>query len=268
MELLKTKYPVVLLSGFNNYDKIIEQTKFAGLKKLMEEQTPAFSLGYTDALGTIDHNAAQACETVKKVLKQSGCEKVNLIGISRGGLDARKAARMLGSDKVASVSTIVTPHTGGSPVFDEKIKGIKLYLFAALFKLIALKNHEKSDPVGALKTMDSRVIAKFNEENPNVPGVKYHSYGFVMTNEHSDEKHAKDYLQLKALVGDNDSLLPVSVMEWTDFELVRSYSPLGISHHQTGDLDMVINDEARSGPYDTLAEFYRPLLNKLAREGC
>ena len=61
MELLKTKYPVVLLSGFNNYDKIIEQTKFAGLKKLMEEQTPAFSLGYTDALGTIDHNAAQAC---------------------------------------------------------------------------------------------------------------------------------------------------------------------------------------------------------------
>ena len=56
-------------------------------------------------------------EDIKKkileVIEKTGCEKVNIIAHSKGGLDSRYAISILGMDKyTASLTTISTPHRG------------------------------------------------------------------------------------------------------------------------------------------------------------
>ena len=68
-----------------------------------------------DAFGAIETNAEQLKTFVLEVLKRTGAEKVNLIGHSKGGLDAKHMITDLGMmDKVASLTTLCTPHKGSA----------------------------------------------------------------------------------------------------------------------------------------------------------
>ncbi len=61
----------------------------------------------------VDHRAQDLRDEVDSVLKLSGKDKVHIIGHSMGGLDARHMIVDHGmADKVASLTTIGTPHLG------------------------------------------------------------------------------------------------------------------------------------------------------------
>src|ERR1035437_7341544 len=62
----------------------------------------------------------QLLAQIQQILATSGAKKVNLIGHSMGGLDARYVAAVR-PDLVASVTTVSTPHLG-SPVADVIMK--------------------------------------------------------------------------------------------------------------------------------------------------
>ena len=48
-----------------------------------------------------------------QIIQKTGCEKVNIIAHSKGGLESRYAISQLGlSPYVASLTTINTPHHG------------------------------------------------------------------------------------------------------------------------------------------------------------
>ena len=47
------------------------------------------------------------------IVRETGCEKVNVIAHSKGGLDTKYAIAKLGMNKhIASLTTINTPHNG------------------------------------------------------------------------------------------------------------------------------------------------------------
>src|SRR4029077_11559874 len=98
-------------------------------------------------------------------------QPVHLVGHSLGGLDARYAVTKLGLDKqVRSVTTIGTPHRG-TPFVDWGLSR-----FARLVMPI-LNGIGMS--VESLQDLRTDECPRFNEDGPNVPGVRYASVAGV-----------------------------------------------------------------------------------------
>ncbi len=69
----------------------------------------------TSPFDTSEHRAALLVPQIQAILAQTGKAKVNLIGHSQGGMDARVLASPNGfamGDQIASVTTIATPNHG------------------------------------------------------------------------------------------------------------------------------------------------------------
>ncbi len=112
-ETKSTKYPVVLQHGFLGFDKILFFDYFYGVPgKLRDEGYKV----YTPKVAAINGIAVRAHELagqIDQILQETGAAKVNIIGHSMGGLDARYLVSTLGyGDRVASISSIATPHHG------------------------------------------------------------------------------------------------------------------------------------------------------------
>ncbi len=109
-----TRYPIILVHGI-----AIRELKLRGAfgkieGTLKDAGYDAYTAG-TDAFGTIESNAEQLKEIILKILNDTGKDKVNIIAHSKGGLDSKYMITELGmSDKIASLTTLCTPHKGSA----------------------------------------------------------------------------------------------------------------------------------------------------------
>jgi triacylglycerol lipase len=124
----KTKYPIVLAHGafgFRSvrllgvdildywYDLDTALSECGGAEVFVTQVSPSNS---TEVRGE------QLLSQVRAVLAKTGAAKVNIIGHSMGGLDARYVMNVR-PDLVASVTTIGSPHKG-SETFDRFVSGL------------------------------------------------------------------------------------------------------------------------------------------------
>lgn len=109
---MATKYPIVLAHGIvakqskimNAFGKIGDKLTEAGFDVYIAD---------TDGFGRIATNAEQLRDFVERVLHETDAERVNIIAHSKGGLDSKYMITELGmEDKVASLTTLCTPHRG------------------------------------------------------------------------------------------------------------------------------------------------------------
>lgn len=106
------KYPIVLVHGIAIKEKKYLRA-FGWIAEKMRDEGYEVYIANTDAFGSIENNAIQLKEHVLRILEKTGAEKVNLIGHSKGGLDSKEMILSLGmEDKVASLTTLCTPHKG------------------------------------------------------------------------------------------------------------------------------------------------------------
>lgn len=107
---LQLKHPIVLIHGLGARSSYGPFEYFYGLPKLLRDAKNKLLIANLTSWNTIDHRAQQLKEQIEKVFPD---EKVNLVGHSMGGLDARFLTAQLGrADYVASVTTIGTPNRG------------------------------------------------------------------------------------------------------------------------------------------------------------
>lgn len=180
-------YPIVLAHGFFGFNDFAGAgflSYFYNVKNYLAAKgellvfTPA-----VDPFNTSDFRGAQLTEEIEKILKATGHEKVNIIGHSQGGLDARVVAN-LRPDLVASAVTVATPH-GGSRVADVVLKLVAdPNAQDALNDLLVLIGAPLFDQIGnetnvvlPLKLFSQEGIAAFNKAHPDEPGVFYASVG-------------------------------------------------------------------------------------------
>ena len=65
----------------------------------------------------METNARTIVSRIDAILSETGAPKVNLIAHSKGGLEARMAASSLGyGTRIASITTVATPHRGSKTV--------------------------------------------------------------------------------------------------------------------------------------------------------
>ena len=109
-----TRYPVILVHGIILKDNRFFKS-FGRIEKNLKKNGCCVSTAPTDGFGTIENNAVQLKAYIERVLEKEGAEKVNLVAHSKGGLDSIAAIQSGMEDKVASLTTLCTPHLG-SPI--------------------------------------------------------------------------------------------------------------------------------------------------------
>jgi triacylglycerol lipase len=228
--------------------------------------------GNQDSHGSVESNAAQIKAAIEKALTETGVEKVNLIAHSKGGLDARYAITRLNMrDKVASLTTLATPHHGSLTV--DKL----LRLPDGLIQLAAwvsniwyrLLGDKTPDAYQAYKQFSTAFSAEFNENTPDCPGVFYQSYAFVMHNARSDIFLIFPFLLVNLIEGESDGLVTPRSAAWTNFKgVVKSASKRGISHCDGVDMRRRrFTKRVAAGCVSDITDFYLELVRNLKQCG-
>ena len=184
-EKLGPPYPIVLAHGFFGFEEfagIDFATYFYGVKAhLAENGEPLVFTPAVDPFNDSTFRGQQLIGAIQEILAQTGHEKVNLIGHSQGGLDARVAAHER-PDLVASVSTFATPHHG-TPVADV-VLGLLQNPDAKSFVdwLVKMASAPLYDQAGQetalskpMQLFSEQGIAEFNAQYVDRAGVRYFS---------------------------------------------------------------------------------------------
>lgn len=263
-DLCATQYPVLMLHGvafrdfrwFHYWGRIPAELKKNGA---------ALYYGNQEALGTVEQNGRDIAQRIEEVLKETGAEKVNLVCHSKGGLDARYAVTHCGAaEKVASVTTISTPHHGckfadTATKLPEKPYRLLAKIYDDAFRRFGDQHPDFYSATKAFCTEPSR---RFNEETPDMPGVFYQSYASVMKNARSDLLLSIPYWFIRRCDGENDGLVTIDSARWGVFQGVfRNDASRGISH---GD---IIDLHREDYPHFDVRETYVSIFSKLKEQG-
>lgn len=250
-----TKYPLILVHGIGFRD--LRYFNYWGrIPRILKQHGAVVYYGHQNAWGTIEDNAHAIAAVIDRVLEEQKCDKVNIIAHSKGGLDCRYLISSLGyGDRVASLTTINTPHRGSEiiTILNKLPDGIYRFIADRLNKPFLLVGEKQPDCYSSSKQLDPAYCEKFNEDNPDAEGVMYQSYTSVMRNMFSDSLLSIPYLMMCTQKGrQNDGLVDVSSAKWGDFRgVLESEKNRGISH---GDMIDLKRDDING--FDVIKKFH------------
>jgi len=219
-------YPLILAHGITRPDYLIDFIArkfnlhdynhvydkfhyFKGIASFLKQH--GFEVYHTSVsfAANVETRARDLTREIQKILAATGHEKVHLIGHSMGGLDARHAIVNHGmAEKVASVTTLGTPHLGAS-VADWFIENGALNLiFNALGKVINLEG---------FKDLTTAACGAFNDSARDAEaenGVIYQVYASSHQREFTFLPFQKSWQITYDHEGDNDGLVSVPSQKW------------------------------------------------------
>ncbi|PAP76939.1 esterase/lipase family protein [Rubrivirga marina] len=113
--LRPTRYPVVLLHGFGALANLMQGgVLHAEAMHLRARGVWAYA-PHVNPYDTVDVRAVSWADRLERVLDETGADRLNLVGFSTGGLDARALARdERWAGRFASLVTVSTPHRGSA----------------------------------------------------------------------------------------------------------------------------------------------------------
>lgn len=265
-KICATKYPILFVHGvffrdsrlLNYWGRIPTELQKNGATVYYGEQQSALS---------VDDSSRELAEKIKEIVEKTGCEKVNVIAHSKGGLDTRCAISKYGCGKyVASLTTINTPHKGC--LFAEYLLGAAPPEFVSLVektynKAFYALGDNTPDFMSAVKDLTNSFCEEFNKQTHDSPDVMYQSFGSKAKNSRSGRFPLNvSYPIVKKYDGDNDGLVALASMEWGErFTPVFPTGKRGITHADMIDL----NREDIKG-FD-VREFYVQIVSDLKKRG-
>ena len=262
--ICQTKYPLLLAHGvgfrdfhyFNYWGRIPRELVHNGAKVYY---------GHQEAWGTVESNGEILKEKILEIVEETGCEKVNIIAHSKGGLDSRYVISGLKmATYIASLTTINTPHRGSMLVdFLKKLPDQVYRMICGMIdKYFGRLGDVNPNAYVASYQLSERYAKEFNEKYPDAEGVYYQSYASLMRCGFSSKLLCIPYWILKKLDAPSDGLVTVKSAEWTNFRgVIKNTYMRGISH---GDMIDLTREDYRE--FHVL-EFYIQLTEELARMG-
>lgn len=267
-----TKYPLFFVHGMGFRDGKI--CYWGRIPKILEKHGSSVYFGFQDANASIEENAAVLKNSLKKILDETGAEKVNIIAHSKGGIDSRYMISTLGMAKnVATLTTISSPHNG-SAAMDKLMKLPKSLLKIGCWITDIIKKLEgdsNPDTYRCLEQVTASYMTEFNKNNPDSESVYYRSYSFVMKNFLSDIIMSVPYIAVKVLDGKSDGLLTPNEAKWGDFRgIYTGTGRRGISHPD--EVDLRRRNFSRKEPeseheISDITEFYVKIVSELKGMG-
>ena len=261
-----TKYPILLVHGvffrdfkfFNYWGRIPAELTANGANVFYGNHASAASIA---------DSAAELTARIARLLDETGAEKVNIIAHSKGGLDCRYAMAKLGiADRVASLTTINTPHRGClfADYLLSKIPSDIQNKVADTYNT-ALKKLGEADPdfLAAVNDLTDAHCQRLDAEMPTPEGVYCQSVGSVLPKAVNGKFPLNfSYHLVKHFSGENDGLVSERSFEWGEnYVLLRPHTDRGISHGDMIDLNR------ENIPGFDVREFYVNLVSDLKNRG-
>lgn len=238
----RTKYPILFVHGvffrdfrfFNYWGRIPAELKRNGA---------VFFYGGQQSAASVAECGRELAKRIQQILTETGCDKVNIIAHSKGGLDSRYAITKCGAAPyVASLTTINTPHRGCifADYLLDRIPDRVCRSVAAKYNA-ALKKFGDSDPdfMEAVQDLTASSCARLNEQLPDDPQVYYQSVGTRMHHAASGRFPLNmSYPLVKHFDGECDGLVSLDSMKWgSQFICPDVPGGRGISHGDMIDLN-------------------------------
>ncbi|KAG9112437.1 hypothetical protein FRC07_007916 [Ceratobasidium sp. 392] len=211
-----TKHPIILchgLFGFDTVSNIIHYwTEIPSALQAAGCEVWAARVPATSSVET------RAKALVRQITEKYRGRSVHLVGHSMGGLDCRYLTTHLldgAGFKVLSVTTIATPHLG-TPTVDllAKTRVTETPLVRFLMNMVPFGDGDGQGIV----SLSTKACSEFNKNTPDVPGVRYFSYGCSFSPGPVDAlTWGLSHLYLHVKHGENDGAVSVQSAQWGEY---------------------------------------------------
>jgi len=264
-----TKYPLLLVHGvfFRDFKYL---NYWGRIPAALEKNGARIYYGNHQSALSVAGSAAELTARIKEIVSETGCEKVNIIAHSKGGLDCRYAIAFLdAAPYIASLTTVNTPHRGCefadyllSKLPKKAVSEIALTYNNALRKL----GDTSPDFMAAVNDLTAESCKARDitmTEVGNESGILCQSIGSKL-NRASNGKFPLNFTYKLAeyFEGANDGLVAEPSFPWGEsYNLITVKGNRGISHGDVVDL----NRENIAG-FD-VREFYVNLVADLKSKG-
>ncbi|MDD3367338.1 MAG: triacylglycerol lipase [Lachnospiraceae bacterium] len=261
-----TKYPILMVHGvffrdfryFNYWGRIPRE---------LEANGAVIYYGNHQSAASVADSAAELKTRMEEICEETGCDKINIIAHSKGGLDCRYAISLLGAaPMVASLTTINTPHRGCdfADYLLDKIP-VKTQQFVAGKYNAALRKMGDITPdfMKAVRDLTAEASMKRNEMVLDQEGVYYQSVGSKL-NHASSGRFPLNFTHelVKVFDGPNDGLVAEDSFSWgSHYEFLTVNGKRGISHG-----DMIDLNRENIADFD-VREYYVQLVTDLKNKG-
>lgn len=263
---LRTKYPILLVHGMGFRDR--KRLSYWGrIPKALQDLGCEIYFGNQEGNGSIKDNAHQLKERVDEILNQTQSSKLNVIAHSKGGLDIRYMISELEmGDKIASVTTISTPHNGMKTMdIILKLPAILIRILCRLadiwMKFCGDRTPHTYDVIQCFSTKSAK---EFNSIIIDDKRVYYQSFAFIMRGFLSDILMIVPHFVIWLIEGKNDGLVTPKSAMWGEFRgIYTSNSRRGISHCDEVDLRRHRFTKKAGENISDIVEFYIHLVKEL-----
>lgn len=265
-QICRTKYPVLLVHGvffrdsryLNYWGRIPGELERNGATVYYGEQPSAAS---------VSDCAAFLAERIKRITEQTGCEKVNIIAHSKGGLDCRCAIADMGAAPyVASLTTINTPHRGcifADYLLEKAPQNFKEQVAAAYDNTLQKLGETEADFLAAVTDLTASACLLRDQQMPQPAEIFCQSVGSRLDHASGGSFPLNlSYHLVKYFDGPNDGLVSEDSFQWGDrFAMLTPIHKRGISHG-----DMIDLNRENLEDFD-VREFYVQLVADLKNKG-
>jgi triacylglycerol lipase len=225
------KLPIVLAHGIARFDAFLEILKqklklpdmelgerfhyFKGIKPHLEAHGFTVFHPNQDFAGSVELRSAQLKQRVEEALTVSGASKVHIIAHSMGGLDAWRMIVDLGmADRVASLTTIGTPHRG--TILADHVLG-----HGGVLLMDVLNRVTNVDGFADLTVTSCEKFNRRAEDSEARNDVVYQTYASAEDFRRVFAPLIPSWLFIRDHEGRNDGLVPFASQQWTE-ELIAT----------------------------------------------
>ncbi len=262
----RTKYPILLVHGVFFRDSRLF-CYWGRIPKELKKNGAEVYFGNHDSAEPVAVSAAFLAERVRQIVKETGCEKVNIIAHSKGGLDCRCAIANEGiAPLVASLTTVNTPHRGclfADYLLNKVDKGVQEKV-ASAYNAAAKKLGDKNpDFLAAVTDLTDEKCKAYDAAWDKPEGIYCHSVGSVLNAPlASPFPLGLTYYLAGHFDGPNDGLVSEPSFAFGDeYTFLEIPGSRGISHADVIDLDRA------DYPGFDVTEFYVGLVSDLKNRG-
>jgi triacylglycerol lipase len=250
----KLNAPIVLVHGLCGFDRLhafgrVVKDYFPGVREPLEAAGNRVLVARVSPTGGV---ARRALDLKRFLSREVPSGPVHLVGHSMGGLDARYMISRLGlHERVLSLTTVGTPHRGsafadwGVSRFARLLEPVLRFLFI---------------PHQAFRDLTTDSCRRFNEDVPDVPGVRYFSVAGRCEREWIGLEWLLPYRVVERAEGPNDGVVSVASAAWGEHSEVWPGDHLNLVNWPN-------RHARRRGVWADIAPDYGRVVRRLAAAG-